>query len=326
MIILAGDIGGTWTRLGLFTIENRKFTTLAFEKYGSKKFDNLEQIAQTFLKAVDVHPRAAAFGIAGPVIDGVCKTTNLPWTIDVAKLSKAIAIPRTTIVNDFVANAHGINALKHKDVEVIQRGAYEGLANKVIIGPGTGLGEAIIAQHGGDNVVVASEGGHQDFAPQDEMQIELLEFLRDRFGPVSWEHVLSGSGVLNIYEFMKKMKYAKESAVVKHALSAKGAVKSAVIMKFARTDKLCKLTADTFFSVLGGESGNLALQAVAMGGVYITGSVVRNNIALLKQSLFLKSFRDKDKMSSLLRQIPVYVVKNEQLGILGAAALASELF
>lgn len=326
MIVLAGDVGGTRTRLALFSIENRNFTRLAFERYETRRFDRLEQIVQAFLAATDAHPRAAAFGIAGPVIDGVCKTTNLPWMIDVSKLSKAMNIPRTTIVNDFVANAHGINALHHKDLAIIQRGVHEGLANKAILGPGTGLGEAVIAQHGGDTMIVPSEGGHQDFAPQDELQIELLEFLKDKFGHVSWERVLSGPGVSNIYEFLKKLKYAKESPAIKAALAERGADKPAVIMRFARKDKLCKMTSDLFFSVLGAEAGNIALQVVALGGVYLTGSVARHNIALLKQSPFLKAFRNKGRMSGLMKRIPVYVVKNEQLGILGAAALASELF
>jgi glucokinase len=326
MIVLAGDVGGTMTRLALFAIENRNFTPLALQVYESRKFENLGQIVQIFLKANDAHPRAAAFGIAGPVVDGVCKTTNLPWTIDVAQLSKRIGIPRTTIVNDFVAHAHGLDALKRKDVEIIQKGAHEDMANKVLLGPGTGLGEAIVAQHGGDVVVVPSEGGHKDFAPQTALQIELLKFLQAKFGHVSNERILSGQGVLNIYEFLKKNGVAKESPAVAQALSAKGADKPSTIAKFASKDRLCRMTADLFFSVLGSEAGNLALQAMAFGGVYLVGSGVRNNLVLLKQSPFLTAFRSKGRMSEMMKKIPVYAVKNEQLGILGAAALASELF
>ncbi len=326
MIVLAGDVGGTRTRIGLFSIENRSFKTVAFERYESKKFDRLEEIVQTFLKAIDVHPRSSAFGIAGPVINGVCRTTNLPWVIDVASLSETMRIPRTTLVNDFVAAAHGIDALHHKDLAVIQRGTHEGLANKALIGPGTGFGEAIIAQHGGDTVVVPSEGGHQDFAPQNDLEIELLRFLGAKFGHVSYERILSGPGLVSIYEFLNKKRAAKESAIVSKALAAKGADKPAVIMKSARKDPLCKKAADLFFSVLGAEAGNVALQATALGGLYIAGSLVRDHVALLKQSPFLKRFRDKGRMSGLMRHMPVYVVKNEQLGILGAAAIASELF
>lgn len=326
MIVLAGDVGGTNTRLALFAIENRNFEQLAFERYANKKFDNLEQILQTFLKMTDAHPRAAAFGIAGPVIDGVCKATNLPWTVDVEKLGKAIGVSRITLVNDFVAHAHGIEALHRKDLDALQRGDHEGMANRVVLGPGTGFGEAIVAQHGGDSLIVPSEGGHQDFAPQNEQEIELLEFLRDRFGHVSIERVLSGPGVLNIYEFMRKMKYAKESAAVKKLLAAKGADKPAIILRSAPKDKLCKLAADLFFSALGAEAGNLALQALAFSGIYLVGGIVRSNLNVLKQSPFLQSFRNKGRMAGLLKRMPVYAVKNEQLGILGAAALASELF
>ncbi len=326
MIVLAGDVGGTRTRLGIYSIENRSVKPLAFERYRTKEFENLAQIVKTFLSVNDVHPRAAAFGIAGPVMDGICKATNLPWKIDVAQLSSRIGIPRTTIVNDFVAHAHGIEALPKKDVVVLQRGKYEGLSNKVLFGPGTGLGEAIIAQHGGDSVVVPSEGGHQDFAPQNEIEIELFKYLRSKFGHVSDERILSGPGILNVYEFLKKGKYAKESEAVKKALSAKGIEKPGIIMKFAKKDKLCKMTTDIFFSVLGAEAGNLALQSMAFGGVYIVGGLVRTNIDVMKKSPFLKSFRNKGRLSHLMEKIPVYVVTNEKLGILGAAALASDLF
>jgi glucokinase len=331
MIVLAGDVGGTRTRLGIFSIENRNFTRLAFERYETKKFDSLVQIVKAFLDTADAHPRAAAFGLAGPVIDGVCDITNVGWKVDVAELSKAINIPRTTIVNDFVANAHGLVALRPKDLAAIQRGKHEGLANQVLIGPGTGLGEAIITRHGGDIVVVPSEGAHQDFAPQDGVQIELLRYLQKKFqkvskGHVSYERVVSGPGIVNIYEFLKSARRAKESPIVQKALRAKGADKPALIMRLARKDKLCKMAANLFFSVLGAEAGNIALQATAFGGVYLTASTVRNNIALLKQSQFLKYFRNKGRQTVLMKQIPVYVVKNEQLGILGAAALASELF
>lgn len=326
MIVLAGDVGGTRTRLGIFSIENRSVRPLAFERYRTRDFDNLTQIIKTFLSVNDVHPRAAAFGIAGPVIDGVCKATNLPWKIDVASLSRGIAVPRTTIVNDFVAHAHGIDALPKKDAVVIQRGKFEGLSNKVLFGPGTGLGEAIVAQHGGDAVVVPSEGGHQDFAPQNDIELGLFRYLRSKFGHVSNERILSGPGLMNVYEFLKKEKYAKESGAVRKALSEKGVEKPGIIMKFAKKDRLCKMAADIFFSVLGSEAGNLAMQAMAFGGVYIVGGLVRNNVAVMKASPFLRSFRSKGRMSHLMEKFPVYVVTNEKLGILGAAALASDLF
>ena len=324
MIVLAGDVGANSARIGLFEAENRMFKKLAFERYDTKNFSSLAQAIQTFLKTTDAHPRAAAFGVAGPVIEGVCKATNLPWTIDVAKLSKDIGMPRTTIVNDLVAHAHGLEALENKDLVVLQRGDYEGMANMVLMGPGKGLGEAIVAHHGGDSIVVPSEGGHQDFAPHSDLEIALLRFLRDKHGShVSYERVLSGPGIIDIYEFMKQ--YAKESDKVKAALKEKNADKPALIMRFAKTDKLCRHTADLFFSVLGSEAGNLALQALAFGGVYLIGGLLRSNLEVMKKSLFLKSFTNKGRMSGLLKRIPIYVVKNEQLGILGAASLASEL-
>lgn len=327
MIVLAGDIGGTSTRIGLFEIQNRNVKKLAFEKYASRKFNSLGQVVRTFLKTLDVHPRAAAFGVPGPVFDGVVKTTNLPWKIDAAVLSKQIGIKRTALLNDLEAHAHGIDKLaRSRDLATVQKGNYQHLTDKVLIGPGTGLGEAIVAQHGGDTVVVPSEGGHKDFAPQDKLQTRLLEYLRGKHGHVSYERLLSGPGIVSIYEFLKKSKAAKESKAVRKALSAKGADKPQVIMRFARSDKLCNKTADVFFSVLGAEAGNLALQAMSFGGIYIVGGVVRNNISLLKKSPFLKSFRNKGRMSGIMKKIPVYVVKNEKLGILGSAALAHELF
>jgi len=323
MIVLAGDVGGTSARLGLFSVENRNYKKLAFERYNTKKFGSFAEIVRTFLAATDGHPRAAAFGIAGPVLDGFTKKTVLPWDVDVAKVSKAIAIPRTAIVNDFVAHAHGLDALSHKDLEVIQKGDYEGMANKVLIGPGTGCGEAIIAQHGGDSIVVQSEGGHQDFAPQTDLEIQLLRHLR-KYGHVSYERIISAQGVIDIYEFLRK-NYVKESESIRKLLEQKGADKQAIILRNAPKDKLCKATADTFFSVLGAETGNLALQAMAFGGIYLVGGLTRSNLAVMKKSPFLRSFHNKGRLASLLKRIPVYVVKNEELGILGAAALANEL-
>lgn len=326
MIVLAGDVGGTRTRLGLFEIENRNFKTLAFERYQTRKFRNLGQIVNTFLKTEKMVPRAAAFGIAGPVIDGVCRATNMPWVIDVAKLSKRIGIPRTTIVNDFVANAHGISALRPNDLYVLQRGEPDALRNKAVIGPGTGLGQAIIASRGGTATIVASEGGHDEFGPQNERQIELLEFLKRKFGHVSYERICSGPGILNVYEFIKSMKYAKESELVKKALKERGADKPKVIIKHANKDKLCKITANMVFGILGAEAGNLALQAMAIGGVYLVGSIIREDLKIIKKSPFKKMFNQKGRFTKLTNKIPVYVVKKEQLGILGAAALASQLF
>ena len=326
MIVLAGDVGGTLTRLALFSVENRNFTQLAFERYTTSKFSSLAQIVLTFLKITDAHPRAAAFGIAGTVIDGSAQKTILPWAVDVAQLSKAIGIPRTTIVNDFVAHAHGLDALKHKDLEVLQSGKHEGMANKVLLGAGTGTGEAIIAQHGGDSIVVPSEGGHQDFAPQNDLEIQLLRYLRAKYGHVSYERIVSTAGIVDIYEFLKKSNYVKESESVSKLLDEKGADKPALILKHAAKDKLCKQAANMFFSILGAEAGNLALQALAFSGIYIIGGLIRSNLAVMKQSQFLKSFQSKGRMVKLLKGIPVYIVKNENLGILGAAALANELF
>lgn len=326
MIVLGGDVGGTRTRLGLCSVENRNISILAYEVYQTKKFDNLAQMVLAFLEGVDAHPRSAAFGIAGPVIDGVCKATNLPWTVDVAVLSRRIGISRTTIVNDFVAKAHGIGALRHSDLVVVQRGRHEGLANHVLIGPGTGLGEVVIAQHGGDVMVLASEGGHTDFGPQDVLQDELLVFLRKKYGHVSYERILSRQGVLDTYAFFKS-KGVKESAGARQMIAgANPSDRASLILSLASKDVLCRKTADLFFSVFGAEAGNLALQAIAVGGVYLSGPLVSDNVRVLKQSPFLKSFQNKGRLSGLLKNMPVYVVRNEKFGVLGAAALASGLF
>jgi glucokinase len=324
MIVLAGDVGGTSARLGLFSVENRNCKKLAFERYNTKDFGSFAQLIHTFLAATDSHPRAAAFGIAGPVLDGFAKKTVLPWDVDIAKVSKATGLSRIAIVNDFVAHAHGLDALSRKDLEIIQKGDYEGLANKGILGPGTGCGEAIIAHHGGDSIVVPSEGGHQDFAPRSDLEIQLLRHLRGKYGHVSYERIISAQGIIDIYEFLGK-NFVKESEAVSRLLEQKGADKPAIILRNAVKDKLCKATADVFFSVLGAETGNLALQAMAFGGIYIVGGLTRSNLAVLKKSPFLKSFQSKGRLASLMKRIPVYVVKNEELGILGAAALANEL-
>jgi glucokinase len=320
-VILAGDVGGTKTTLALFA-DGRlvREATLA-----SRDFGSLEAAIARFLGA---DPRAAvaalAVGIAGPVVDGRCTTTNLPWQVDERALAAAVPVPRARLINDLEATAHGVFALAEHELVTLQSGTPR-RGNMAVIAAGTGLGEALVIDDGVRRTVVASEGGHADFGPRGELEEGLLRFLRLEFGRVSYERVLSGPGLHNLYRYLRETGVAPESRTVADALRHEDPGVVITRHALAGTDALCAGAVAMFASVYGAEAGNLALKVLALGGVAVAGGIAPRLLPVLRAGGFIAAFRDKGRLAPLMDTIPVRVVLDPRAPLLGAARIAADL-
>lgn len=321
-MLLAGDVGGTKTALALVdgqTIQEKR-------TYPSASFSSLEEMVHSFLGPRTKNLSRACFGIAGPVIEDTCRTTNLPWTVDARSLERSLGIPRVRLVNDFRATVAGITSLPASEFAVLNEAASDPLGPWALIGAGTGLGEAIVIRtESGGYEVVASEGGHADFAPRNELEIELLRFLLKRHARVSYERVISGRGLVALYDFLVNRSPELESPQVR-AQMAKPNVDRAPIVSthgLAGGDPLCEQALSLFVSIYGAEAGNLALKVVARGGVYVAGGIAPKILPRLLDGTFRASFIAKGRLSPMLESMPVKVVLNPDAGLLGAAALAT---
>lgn len=333
-MILAGDIGGTSTRLALLKALGGKLGVVVQAKYKSREHRGLDEIVQAFVAAQCAagHVEAieqVAFGIAGPIRGGVVRTPNLPWVIDAAQLAAELKVAQVHLLNDLEANANGIPVLSPDDLVTLNAGTPDAEGNAAIISAGTGLGEAGIVFDGKHLHPFASEGGHSDFCPRDELESELLIYLREKcrdvsHGHVSYERVLSGPGLVNLYEFLRDSGRGRESAEVVEAM--KTADRAAVISKaaLAKTCAMCEQAMDLFVSFYGAEAGNLALTILATRGVYIGGGIAPKIIAKLKEPLFLEAFQAKGRMRSLMTAMPIHVIMNEYTALLGAARYAAQ--
>ncbi len=323
--MLAGDVGGTKTAVSLFEARTAGPRVVREAAFPSAEFESLETVVRRFLGAgPPVRVAAACFGVAGPVVDGRCITTNLPWQVDEHGLAKAIPTPRVRLLNDLEAAAHGVLTLPPRGFDRIQRGkARKG--NMVLIAAGTGLGEAILVWDGSRHRVVPSEGGHADFAPRSDLEMDLLRFLRKEFGHVSYERVLSGPGLHNIYRFLRDTGYAPEPSWLAERVRTgdPGAVISEVGL--AGGHPLCMTALDLFVSLYGSEAGNLALKALAVGGVFVGGGIAPKIRAKLTDGAFLAAFADKGRYRDLMAAIPVRLVLNPRAPLLGAAHVARDL-
>jgi glucokinase len=322
-MILAGDIGGTHARIATFAVEGGRLK-LGFERvYPTHEHPNLESALREFLKALIERPSAACFGVAGPVRNGRVQMPNLGWVVDGASLAKVAGIERVAIVNDLEANAYGIAALEPSDFAVLNEGAKDAIGNAAVISVGTGLGEAGLYFDGKGWRPFACEGGHAGFAPADELQTEMLVWLRKQFTQVSWERVLSGHGIFNIYSFLRETGRGQEEAWLADAL--KGVDPAPIITNAAieKKSNLCEMTMEIFVSAYGDEAANLALKIMATGGIFIGGGVAPRILSLLKGPAFLKAFADKGRMTELLESIPVKVILNDSTALIGAARAAA---
>ncbi len=322
-MILAGDIGGTNARLAYFQPQNGHLRLVSERTFPSREHSELGEIVSQFLNDSGTRPEVACFGIAGPVRNGRVETSNLPWIIEQSRLAKQIHLPATFLINDLEASAWGIGALADSDLVALNRVPGPAVGNQAVIAPGTGLGEAGLFWDGKRHEVFACEGGHTDFGPQGDLQIELLRFLNARFGHVSYERILSGPGLVNVYEFLRDSGCGKESD--EFAAILKNSDPAAAISRAALdgTQPLAEKALDLWIAVYGAEAGNLALKAMATGGLFLAGGISPKILAKLQGPLFMDAFLAKGRLRPLLEAIPVQVVTNEKTGLLGAARCAA---
>ncbi|HEY7220825.1 MAG TPA: glucokinase [Candidatus Binatia bacterium] len=325
-LVLAGDIGGTKTSLALFSVRGEKLRVESQRNFPSKHYSGLIPVLQEFLGGADHAIDAACFGIAGPVIDGKVKTPNLPWMVDATELRDALKLDGVALLNDLEAAAYGILTLESDEFLVLNQGTMRHSGNKALIAAGTGLEQALLYDNGRHFHPLPSEGGHADFAPRNELEIELLRYLIGRFNHVSYERVVSGPGLLNIYRFLKDVRKLAEPAWLTERLSA-AHDQSAVISKAALANEapICGEALNLFVSAYGAEAGNLALRAKSVRGLYVGGGIAPKIVAKLNDGGFMRAFVDKGRYTDMLAAIPVYVVLNEQAALRGAAYYAAFL-
>lgn len=325
MIVLAGDVGGTKTNLALYDKRGSGLIPVRETSLQSRQFDSLEAAIQRFLEggprqAID----AACLGVAGPVVEGRCVATNLPWIIDEQILSRAIPAAKVRLMNDLEAAGYGVLVLPANELRSLQAGVPK-RGSMAVIAAGTGLGEAMIVREGERRVVIATEGGHTDFAPRGDLEEDLLKYLRKEFGRVSVERILAGPGFFNLYRFLRDSGWAKESPEV--ADKVRSGDPAAVITSRAGSDgdPLCVKVVEMFVSIYGAEAGNLALKTLAVGGVVVAGGIAPRIIDWMTTGNFMTAFKDKGRLSPLMDGIPVQVALNPKAPLLGAAEVASTL-
>ena len=336
MKILAGDIGGTKTILRLVEARDngKKFETIEQEKYPSQEYPDLVPIVKKFFARIrKPSPDKACFAIAGPVISNTSKLTNLDWYLDSDRLSQELNLEKVSLINDFAAVSYGILGLEKEDLETIQKGEKVENTPIAVIGAGTGLGEGFLVPQGNNNYqVFASEGGHSDFAPRSQLELELLEYIKNKnnLDRVSAERVISGQGIVSIYQFLRDTNFAPPSPKIADKIKQWEENKTteidpgAVISVAAKqgNDILCNKTMEIFVAAYGAEAGNLALKILAYGGVYLAGGIAAKNISLIKGDRFLKPFVAKGRMTPLLEKIPVHIITNQQVGLIGSILYA----
>lgn len=321
---LAGDIGGTKTTLTIIDVEKGPNEFLQKETFASRDFSSLGLMASEFLCKTNKRIVGATFGIAGPVMDGMVQATNLPWLITETSLSKELSVP-ARILNDLTATAHAVPFLNDADLLRINNGTIKEHGTIGVVAPGTGLGEAYLTWNRDRYSAFSSEGGHTDFAPTSELQTRMLVYLQKKIGHVSYERVCSGRGLANIYDFLRNEGVYNEPerlrGLVDHAVDPAPEITKAALENSA---EIATQTLKLFLSILGQECGNLALKLMATGGIYLGGGIPPRIIPLLEQQAFMASFSAKGRFQEILRNIPVYVIRNSEAALLGAACFGIE--
>ena len=324
MIVLAGDIGGTNTRLALADVEARGLKILREERYPSRDYPGLEPVVRRFLSGSRKKPARACYGIAGPIVDQRVRTPNLPWTIDRADLARETGIKATHLINDFTAVGHGIGRLGPEDLVTLQAGAPVPRGPIALVGAGTGLGVGFLVWDGTRHRVQGSEGGHRAFAAQNELEWGLASFLRAEHGHVSYERVLSGSGLAAIYRYLARAGQAAEQPAVREEMAKEDPAAVVTRRGLDRSDALCARALDVFVAVYGQYAGQLAITLLASGGLYVAGGIAPRIVPRLAEGAFVAAFRDQGRLSSFAATIPVHVVVSTDVGLWGAAAAAWE--
>ena len=322
-MILAGDIGGTKTNLGLFNVADGALTSRIQQSFPSKRFSGLESILDEFMSTAGrPSVEAACFGVAGPIIDGRSLTPNLPWILESESLASELELERVILINDVEATAHGIGELKLGEFALLNQGVVE-QGNAALIAAGTGLGSASLFWDGEKHVPSASEGGHMDYAPRDALQTRMMLHLLEKHGHVSIERVLSGPGLFTIYEFLRDTGYAEESPVIAKRIEQND---PSSVVSHAALNHECGLSEkalDMFVSIFGATAGNIALMLKAVAGVYVGGGIAPKIIVKLEDGTFMKAFTAKGRLAPLLEAIPVRVILNDKTALLGAARVAA---
>jgi len=339
-LLLAGDIGGTKTILRLVELsETLELKTLYEESFRSGDFPDLVPIVQKFLSTANSStPEKACFAIAGPVVENTAKLTNLAWFLDTNRLTQELGILSISLINDFAAVGYGIFGLTKQDLLTLQVGKYQPAAPMAVIGAGTGLGQGFLIKQENQYQIFPSEGGHADFAPRNELEFQLLKYLVDKHNiqRVSVERVVSGVGITSIYQFLRDRKIATESPEIAQAVrtweqeagKAEKTVDPGAFIGSAaleKSDRLSEQTIQLFIEAYGAEAGNLALKLLPYGGLYIAGGIAPKILPLMQNGSFLTNFTQKGRMGSLLEEIPVHIILNQQVGLIGAALSASRL-
>lgn len=319
-MILVGDIGATRTRLAAFETEGNRLQVVVGKTYVSQDYTGLAEILPQFIRSEGIAVHSACFGVAGPVRAGKSKISNLPWTIDSRELAKQLKLASVGLLNDLEAYAYGIDALESKDFIALSQGSEDAEGNRAVISARTGLGVAGLYWDGFRHHPFACEGGHADFAPRNELQIELLAYLQKKYGRISCERLLSGPGIRNIYEFLRDSHKAEEPEWLRDQLKA-AHDPSPLISQFALEGKapICDQTLSIFVSIFGAETGNCALRYMTTGGIFIGGIIAGRIVNKMQDPVFMLSFLDKGRMETLLRDMPVKVILNDDCGLIGAA-------
>jgi glucokinase len=321
VMILAGEIGATRTRLAAFETDGNKLQQVVEKTYPSQEqTGGLPELIANFIKTEGIGVQSACFGVAGPVKGGRSKISNLPWTIDARELAKQLKLSSVGLINDLEAYAYGIDALESKDFITLSEGSEDAEGNRAVISARTGLGIAGLYWDGFRHHPFACEGGHVDFAPRNPLEIELAEYLRKKYQHVSFERILSGPGIKNIYDFLRDTKKFEEPAWLRDELGA-AADPPAVISRTALAGKaeICDQTLTMFVSIYGAATGNCALIFMSRGGIFIGSSIAAKIVPKMTQPTFLQAFFDKGRMEAVLRDMPVKIVLNDDAGIIGAA-------
>lgn len=321
-MILAGDVGGTKVHLAIYDFTEGKLTHTRDKQFPAREYAGLEEIVREFLGTDKVS--AACFGVPGPVRDGRLRLTNLPWTIDSRELSLHLSIDHVFLINDLEANGYGIAELSPEQIYTLSEGDASQVGNRGLIAAGTGLGEGLLAWNGRIHVPYPSEGGHTDFGPRNEQQIELLRFLQRKYnGRISYERVVSGMGLSNIYEFLRDGQGVEEPKWLAEKIAEAHDGNSVITeMALSAKSEICEKALDTMVSIYGAEAGNLALKVMAVGGLYVGGGIAPKILEKLKDGTFIKAFQDKGRLSQLLIHMPVRVILESRAALMGAAAYA----
>ncbi len=319
-MILVGEIGATRVRLAAFETEGSRLQCAVEKNYVSLQHDGLAGILADFVKTGGIPVHSACLGVAGPVRAGRSKISNLPWVIDAREVAKQLRLNSVGLLNDLEAFAYGIDGLDSKDFITLSEGSEDAEGNRAVISAKTGLGVAGMYWDGFRHHPFACEGGHADLAPRNDIEMELLSYLQKKYGRISCERVLSGPGIKNIYDFLRDTHKAEEPEWL-HTQIDSAPDPPALISQMALEGKaaICDQALSIFVSVFGAQTGNCALNFMSTGGIFIGGSIAAKIVPKMKDPVFLESFLDKGRMETILKNMPVKIVVNDDAGLIGAA-------